>query len=89
MRKLNIQNTSKSKSKRIMFFRRSFANQLKEANKVFTKTIKSLESISSGINTEVNKNNIKIQKIGDKNQKLLAIQKQTQNQIDKISAFIQ
>ena len=50
-----------------MFFRRSFANQLKEANKVFTKTIKSLETISSGINTEVNKNNIKIQKIGDKN----------------------
>lgn len=89
MRKLNIQNTSKSKSKRIMFFRRSFANQLKEANKVFTKTIKSLESISSEINTEVNKNNIKIQKIGDKNQKLLAIQKQTQNQIDKISALIQ
>lgn len=38
-----------------MFFRRSFANQLKEANKVFTKTIKSLETISSGINTEVNK----------------------------------
>ncbi len=72
-----------------MFFRRSFANQLKEANKVFTKTIKNLESISSGINTEVNKNNIKIQKIGDKNQKLLVIQKQTQNQIDKISALIQ
>ena len=72
-----------------MFFRRSFANQLKEANKVFTKTIKSLESISSAINIETSKNNIKIQKIWHENQKLLEIQKQTQNQIDKISALIQ
>lgn len=71
-----------------MLFRKSFQTQIDGANRVFTTTIEKLRGIQTDMTAQIDKNQVKMQKLADDNNELETMKLKAVHQIEEISKFI-
>lgn len=71
-----------------MLFRKSFKTKIESANRVFTTTIEKLRGIQADMTAQIDKNQVKMQKLADDNTELEAMKLKAARQIEEISKFI-
>ena len=71
-----------------MFWKRSFKGKMESANRVFTATIEKLRGIQVEMTAQIDKNQAKIQKLGDENSELEAMKQKATLQIEEVGKFI-